>query len=139
MSEQKWMRSSLRHLGERLKDLGHSISPPTVGRLLRINVKKHEASAAHAQRNEQFEHIQVQKERFQAARRPINSVDTKKKELFGNFKNTGQLWCQRPEEVNVHDFPSEASVRAVPNSIYCVSRKWGSVYVGLSADTPSLP
>lgn len=142
MSEQKWVRSSLRHLGERLKDLGHSISPPTVGRLLRklgyalrVNVKKHEASAAHPQRNEQFEHIQVQKQRFQAAGWPIISVDTKKKELIGNFKNAGQRWCQRPEEVNVHDFPSEASVRAVPYGIYDVSRKRGSVYVGLSADT----
>ena len=144
MSEQKWVRSSLRHLGERLKDLGHSISAPTVGRLLRklgyalrVNVKKHEGSSAHPQRNEQFEHIQVQKQRFQAAGWPIISVDTKKKELIGNFKNVGQLWCQRPEEVNVHDFPSEASVRAVPYGIYDVSRKRGSVYVGLSADTPA--
>ena len=134
MSEQKWVRSSLRHLGERLKDLGHSISPPTVGRLLRnlgyalrVKVKKHEASAAHPQRTEPFEHIQVQKQRFQAAGWPIISVDTKKKELIANCKNAGHLWCQRPEEVNVHDFPSEAALRAVPYGIYAVSRKRGSV------------
>jgi hypothetical protein len=143
MSEQKWVRSSLRQLSKRLKDLGHSISPPTVGRLLRklgyalrVNVKKHEGSSAHPQRNEQFEHIQLQKQRFQAAGCPIISVDTKKKELIGNFKNAGQVWCQQPEEVNVHDFPSEAVIRAVPYGIYDVSRNRGSVYVGLSADTP---
>jgi len=143
MSEQKWVRSSLRHLSQRLKDIGHSISPPTVGRLLRklgyslrVNVKKHEASAAHPERNQQFEQIQAQKQRFQAAGWPIISVDTKKKELIGNFKNAGQTWCQHAEEVNVHDFPSEALARAVPYGIYDVSRNRGSVYVGISADTP---
>ncbi len=121
MSEQKWVRSSLRHLSQRLKGIGHSISPPTVGRLLRklgyslrVNVKKHEASAAHPERNQQFEQIQAQKQRFQAAGWPIISVDTKKKELIGNFKNAGQTWCQHAEEVNVHDFASEALARAVP-------------------------
>lgn len=143
MSEQKWVRSSLRHLSQRLKGIGHSISPPTVGRLLRklgyslrVNVKKHEASAAHPERNQQFEQIQAQKQRFQAAGWPIISVDTKKKEVIGNFKNAGQTWCQHAEEVNVHDFPSEALARAVPYGIYDVSRHRGSVYVGISADTP---
>ena len=91
MSEQKWVPSHLRHLSQRLKDIGHSISPPTVGRLLRklgyslrMNVKKHEASAAHLERNQQFEQIQAQKQRFQAAGWPIISIDTKKKELIGN-------------------------------------------------------
>jgi Rhodopirellula transposase DDE domain len=144
MSEQKWVRRSLRHWGERLTDLGQSISPPTVGRwlrklgyALRVKVKKHEASAAHPQRHEQCEHIQVQKQRCQAAGWPIISVDTKQKELIGNCKNAGHLGGQRPEEVKVHDCPSEASVRAVPYSIYAVSRKRGAVYVGLSADSPA--
>ena len=91
MSEQKWVRSSLRHLSERLKGLGHVASPPTVGRLLRklgyslrVNRKKHEANGAHPEREPQFEVLERQKEIFQLAGWPIISVDTKKKELIGN-------------------------------------------------------
>ena len=88
---QKWVRSSLRHLSQRLEEGGHPASPPTVGRLLRklgyslrVNVKKQEASAAHPDRQQQFEMLENQKQVFQAAGSPIISVDTKKKELIGN-------------------------------------------------------
>jgi len=144
MSEQKWVRSSLRHLSKRLADLGHRVSPPTVGKLLRqlgyslrVNVKKHEGSSAHPDRNTQFEHIQAQKEHFQAVNCPIISVDTKKKELIGNFKNAGRAWKERPEAVNAHDFPQDAIGKAVPYGIYDVLRNCGTVYVGSSADTPA--
>lgn len=143
MSEQKWVRSSLRHLSRRLEEAGHAASPPTVGRLLRklgyslrVNVKKHEASAAHPDRQSQFEVIENQRQAFQAAGWPIISVDTKKKELIGNFKNTGRAWGQEAEAVNAHDFPHDALVRAVPYGIYDVGSNRGSVYVGTSADTP---
>jgi hypothetical protein len=143
MSEQKWVRSSLRHLSERLEHLGHLASPPTVGRLLRklgyslrVNVKKQEANGAHPERQQQFEVLESQKGIFQMAGWPIISVDTKKKELIGNFKNAGQAWCQEAEAVNVHDFPHDALVRAVPYGIYEVNGNRGSVYVGSSADTP---
>lgn len=143
MSEQKWVRSSLRHLSQRLEEAGHAASPPTVGRLLRklgyslrVNVKKHEASAAHPDRQSQFEVITSQRQVFQAAGWPIISVDTKKKELIGNFKNAGQAWGQEAETVNVHDFPHDALMRAVPYGIYDVGSNRGSVYVGTSADTP---
>jgi len=143
MSEQKWVRSSLRHLSKRLEQLGHGTSPPTVGRLLRklgyslrVNVKKQEASAAHVDRQKQFAVLESQKQVFQAAGWPIISVDTKKKELIGNFKNAGQAWGQEAEAVNVHDFPQDALARAVPYGIYDVSSNCGSVYVGTSADTP---
>jgi len=143
MSEQKWVRSSLRHLSERLADLGHRVSPPTVGKLLRqrgyslrVNVKKQEASAAHPERNTQFEYIQAQKQRFQAANCPIISVDTKKKELIGNFKNAGQAWKLEPEAVNAHDFPQDAVGKAVAYGIYDLFHNRGTVYVGSSADTP---
>lgn len=143
MSEQKWVRSSLRHLSQRLADLGHRISPPTVGRLLRqlnyslrVNVKKHEASAAHPDRNTQFEQIQALKEQFRAANDPIISVDTKKKELIGNFKNAGRAWKEQPEAVNAHDFPQDDVGKAIPYGIYDVLRNCGTVYVGASADTP---
>lgn len=97
MSEQKWVRSSLRHLSRRLKEAGHPASPPTVSRLLRklgyslrVNAKKREAGAAHPDREPQFEVIENQRQIFQAAGWPIISVDTKKKELIGNFKNAGR-------------------------------------------------
>ena len=112
MSEQKWVRSSLQHLSRRLEEAGHPASPPTVGRLLRklgyslrVNAKKREASAAHPDRAPQFEVIESQRQTFQAAGWPIISVDTKKKELIGNFKNAGRAWGQEAEAVNVHDFP----------------------------------
>lgn len=143
MREQKWARSSLRHLSQGLEDLGHLASPPTVGRLLRklgyslrVNVKKHEATGAHPDRQQQFEVLESQKQVFQAAGWPIISVDTKKKELIGNFKNAGQAWGQEAEVVNVHDFPHDALMRAVPYGIYDGRNNRGSVYVGTSADTP---
>ena len=66
---------------------------------------------------------------------PVISVDTKKKELIGNFKNEGRTWCKEPEEVNVHDFKSDAECRAVPYGIYDIDGNEGFVYIGNSADT----
>jgi Rhodopirellula transposase DDE domain len=63
-------------------------------------------------------------------------VDTKKKELIGNFKNAGRAWKEQAEEVNAHDFPQDALGKAVPYGIYDVLRNCGAVYVGSSADTP---
>jgi Rhodopirellula transposase DDE domain len=142
-SEQKWVRRSLRQLSARLGALGHAASPPTVGRLLKtldyalhVNAKKREASAAHPQRNEQFEYLAAQREAFATAGGPIISVDTKKKELIGNFKNAGQSWSREAEAVNVHDFRQDALGRAVPYGIYDVTRNRGTVCVGQSGDTP---
>jgi hypothetical protein len=143
MSNQKWVRTSLRQLSRRLTDAGHPISPPTVGRLLgeldyalHVNAKKREASSAHPDRTAQFDYIAAQRQAFQAAGLPVISVDTKKKELIGNFKNAGQAWGQEAEAVNVHDFPHDALGRAVPYGIYDLSHNRGTVYVGTSADTP---
>ena len=141
-SKQKWVRSSLRELSRRLSQIGHAASPPTVSRLLKnldysskANVKK-EAGKDHPDRDEQFGYIQTQKQAFQDAGLPMISVDTKKKELIGNFKNPGQVWCKEAEVVNVHDFPQDAVGRAVPYGIYELNSNRGSVYVGASADTP---
>jgi hypothetical protein len=141
-SAQKWVRSSLRQLAERLRAAGHAISPPTVGRLLRerdysrrVNSKQ-EAGDDHPDRDEQFRYIQQQKQAFLAAGQPVISVDTKKKELIGNFANGGQAWCREAPRVNVHDFSQEALGRAVPYGIYDLGRNCGAVYVGESADTP---
>jgi hypothetical protein len=128
-----------------LRAVGHAVSPPTVGRLLedlgfalQVNAKKREAGANHPDRNAQFEHIADQRARFAAVGWPIISVDTKKTELIGNFKNAGRVWGREPEAVNVHDFPSEALGRAVPYGIYDLTHNRGTVYVGSSADTRSL-
>lgn len=141
MSAEKWVRSSLRHLSKTLKDQGHGICPKTVGRLLKdlkyslkANVKR-QAGSQHPDRNTQFEYIEAQKQLFLRMGWPIVSLDAKKKELIGNFKNVGQSWCLEAEIVKDHDFKTEAQGRAVPYGIYDVNHNRGYVYVGQSADT----
>src|SRR5207302_6606785 len=99
MTGQIWVRSSLRSLRDRLEAVGHPVSAPTVGRLLKdlgyalhVNAKKLEASSNHPDRDQQFDYIAVQRAMFTAAGLPIVSVDTKKRELVGNFKNDGQAY-----------------------------------------------
>jgi Rhodopirellula transposase DDE domain len=142
LSEQKWVRSSLRTLSARLCDAGHAVSAPTVGRLLKglgyalhVNAKQLEARSQHPDRHAQFDYLAQQRQAFTAAGRPIISVDTKKKELIGPFKNAGQAWSRAPAAVNVHDFLSEAAGRAVPYGIYDLTHNRGTVYVGTSGDT----
>src|SRR4051794_41734220 len=108
MSTQKWVRSSLRTLSTRLESMGHAISPPTVGRLLRkldyslhVNSKQLEARSNHPDRDVQFAHIDEQIEMFCAAGQPIISVDSKKKELIGDFKQAGRTWSREPIAVNI--------------------------------------
>jgi Rhodopirellula transposase DDE domain len=141
MSEQKWVRSSLRHLSETLKAKGHRACPMTVGRLLvkmdyslKANVKRL-AGAHHPDRNTQFEHIDQQTQFFLSQGWPVISVDAKKKELIGNFKNAGQGWCQEAEVVKDHDFETDALGKAVPYGLYNLNHNRGYVYVGQSADT----
>ena len=94
------------------------------------------AGAAHPQRDAQFVHIAAERARHLDQGQPVISVDTKKKELLGNFKNNGHTWTAQPEVVNVHDFESDAIGRAVAYGIYDSLRNHGTVYVGQSADTP---
>lgn len=102
---------------------------------LKANLKRF-SGAAHPDRNQQFEYIEAQKQAFLEAGLPVISVDTKKKELIGNFKNAGRSWCQQAEEVNDHDFDQDAFGKAVPYGIYVLNHNLGYVYVGNSADTP---
>lgn len=141
MSEQKWCRSSLRQLVDELAQVGHWVSHTTVDRLLKdmgyslkANVKRL-AGADHPDRDRQFQYIDEQKQVFLAAGMPVISVDTKKKELIGNFKNAGRIWCQEAEAVNDHDFDQDALGKAVPYGIYDLKHNLGYVYVGQSADT----
>ena len=80
-------------------------------------------------------YIAVQRATFTAAGLPILSIDSKKKELVGDFKNAGQAWVREPTVVNIHDFPSAADGRAVPYGVYDVTINYGLIYLGKSGDT----
>lgn len=141
MSDEKWLRSSLRHVSQQLTQAGHPACPKTVGRLLKslgyslkTNVKR-QAGSHHPDRNLQFEYIEAQQQVFLSMGWPIVSLDGKKKELIGNFKNAGQAWCREAQSVHDHDFEGEALGKAIPYGIYDVNHNRGYVYVGQSADT----
>jgi hypothetical protein len=141
MSGEKWVRSSLRQLSTLLDKLGFHAGHVTVGRLLKklgYSLKanrKQRTGSPHPDRDRQFRYIRRVKKLFQAAGYPIISVDTKKKELIGDFKNAGRTWCREAEEVNVHDFRQDALGRAVPYGIYDLKHNLGYIVVGASADT----
>jgi hypothetical protein len=144
MSDQTWVRSSVRQLSRRLAEIGHRVSHQTVGRLLRrlkyalhVNAKRGEARAQHPDRDDQFAYSAAQRRAAQAAGLPVISVDTKKKELIGNFKNAGRAWGRAAEAVSVHDFRDDALGRAAPYGIDDVTANRGAVYVGASGDTPA--
>ena len=106
-----------------------------MGFSLKANKRKQGKSGC-PDRDEQFKYIASQKQQFITAGLPIVSIDTKKKELIGDFRNKGQTWRRQAEEVNEHDFPGAAKCRAVPFGIYDPTRNEGYVYVGVSNDTP---
>ena len=141
MTERKWVRRSLRHLSDELKKQGLGVCPNTAARLLRKGKfslksnRKGQTGPPHPDRNLQFENIQQKRGQFTAAGLPVVSVDAKKKELVGNFKNSGVAWRQKPEAVNTYDFIHDAQCRATPYAIYDVNRNRGAVAVGTSADT----
>src|SRR5687768_16590684 len=138
-----WVSKSLAQLAAGLRDLGHRVSPNTVRKLLgqlgynrKVNRKAAEGSS-HADRDAQFEHINDRVVEFQAAGQPVISVDTKKKELVGNFKNSGSDYRPKgePRRVNVHDFPDKTLGKAVPYGVYDVTANTGWVNVGITHDT----
>ena len=90
----------------------------------------------HPDRDCQFRYISKQKKLFFQNNLPVISVDTKHKELIGNFKNPGRTWIREPIEVNAHDFPQDALCKAAPYGVYDVGRNHGFVHVGVSSDTP---
>ena len=141
MTDRKWVRSSLRHLAGRLRKVSTAISRGTVGRLLkglgfslRANEKRL-TGPPHPDRDRQFRYIGRLRRRFLKDSLPIISVDAKKKELVGDFKNSGRAWRREAEAVNAHDFPDDATARAVPYGVYDLARNHGHVTVGTSADT----
>jgi hypothetical protein len=125
--------------------LGRRACPTTIGRLLRqqeYGLRSHRKvlhkGKPHAERDQQFRYIAAQREEFRRTGDPRISVDAKKKELVGNFKNAGQSWRQEAEEVNAHDFPQDAECRASQYGIYDQERNEGHVCVATSADTADL-
>jgi len=141
MKVRKFVRRSLRKLAADLRGWGHCASHASVGALLRgegyspkANRKRY-ASTRHPDRDRQFRYIARQKKAFLTAGLPVISIDTKKKELIGNFHQRGRNWCHEAAAVNTHDFPSDASAQAVPNGIYLLNQNRGYVRVGLSANT----
>lgn len=141
----RWTAKSAVVLAEEMfKTYGISVSDKTVGKLLRElgyslqATKKNVEGAQHPDRNAQFEHIAASAERCVERGVPFVSVDTKKKELVGNFKNAGVEWQPKdqPELVDVHDFPSDAIGKAIPYGVYDVGDNSGFVNVGTDHDTP---
>ena len=143
MSPLRWTCKSLRNIANELAAQGYEISHTIVGELLKSQKfslqgnRKTKEGEGHPDRNAQFLHINKSVTAALAGGQPVISVDTKKKELVGDFKNGGRNWRPkgRPEDVRVHDFLIEELGRAVPYGIYDLAANAGWVSVGMSSDT----
>ena len=139
----RWTSKSTRALSAALGAQHHPISHEKVAQLLRQmdyslqGNRKTEEGADHPDRDAQFQYINEQVRKALAARRPVVSVDTKKKEILGNYQNAGRQWrkAKSPQKVKVHDFPDPSVPRAYPYGIYDLGRNTGFVNVGTDHDT----
>lgn len=139
----RWTCKSTTRLAIELTQQGHRVSASTVGRLLKAagyslqSNRKTQEGGDHPDRNTQFEHINSTVLSFQRRDQPVISVDTKKKELIGNFKNGGREWRPQgePEQVLVHDFMDKELGKAIPSGVYDVTGNEGCVSVGIDHDT----
>jgi hypothetical protein len=137
----RWTHKTTRNLAAELRRQGFSISHTTVARLLRQSRyslrtnRKRLARTQEPERDQQFQLLERQRQRFGRCGWPVISVDTKKKELVGNFKNPGRCWRRQAVAVLDHDFPSAAVGRAIPYGIYDYGQNAGYVVVGTSAET----
>ena len=138
-----WTSKSVRHLAAALREQGHEVHFTTVAKLLRLlgyslqaNAKTREGTS-HPDRDAQFEHINAVAKAAIAAGEPVISVDTKKKELVGDFKNAGREWRPKgePELVRVHDFKDKQLGKAIPYGVYDIASNQGWVNVGIDHDT----
>ena len=139
----RWTSKSVRHLTAALQSMGHAVSRQLVAELLaaagyslQANRKTREGPN-HPDRDAQFRYINRQVRQFQAATQPVISVDTKKKELVGDFKNAGRQWrpTGQPAPVRVHDFLIPERGKAIPYGVYDLTRNAGWVSVGIDHDT----
>jgi len=138
-----WGSKSMEKLAATLTEMGHPISADTVRKELvklgfsRQSNRKADEGAKHPDRNAQFEYINAKVVAAQGQQQPVISVDTKKKELVGNFKNGGTDYRPKgePRRVNVHDFEDKKLGKVVPYGVYDVTAKAGFVSVGITSDT----
>ncbi len=143
MSLLKWTTKSVVHLKEALEQMGHAVAETTIRRLLRAQGyslranKKNIEGTSHPDRDAQFEQITRKCKTFEQQGDPIISIDCKKKELVGNFKNNGAEWQAKEgkTEVNVYDFLSLADGKAIPYGVYDLVHNRGFVNVGIDHDT----
>jgi len=137
-----WTGKRLRGLSRELAQLGLRVCPNTVGRLLdelgyglHANCKSL-CGSANPERDRQFRYLTLQRREFSQAAYPIISVDSKKKELVGQFKNNGRVWSVKPIQVQDHDFRSQARGLAIPYGIYDLQANHGMVILGTAHDPP---
>lgn len=144
MSPLRWTSKSLSHIQAELKKSGYSASQPTISKILHKHLgytlqslKKSKEGKSHPDRDIQFQHINAECRKFQQYGQPVVSVDAKKKELIGEFKNGGQEWQTkgRPETVNGHDFEDKELGKGLPYGIHDIFRNEGWVSVGIDHDT----
>jgi hypothetical protein len=142
MTGLKWTRKTLRALQRGLKRKGFKVSPATTRRLLkklryaiRVN-RKRLTRERNPQRDQQMKYLVRVRRRFLKAGQPVISVDTKKRELVGPFKNAGGTWRRKPIPVLAYDYPSHATGVAIPYGIYDVAANDGFVVIGTSHQTP---
>ncbi len=146
----KWTRRTMEKIANELKSIGIQVCSNTVGRLLKnmgfslkVNHKKIASGGKKVtpeeqrNRDRQFGYIGDQRESFAKRGLPIISVDAKKKEKIGNFRNEGATWRRNSKKVNDHDFPSYSIGKGIPFGIYDTIANLGSVYLGATHDTPS--
>ena len=141
----RWTCKSKAKLAAALSKSGWTVSATTVGRLLHElgyslqSVRKSREGVSHPDRNAQFEYINATATNFLRRKQPVISVNTKNKELVGDFKNAGREWQPRatPEKTLVHDFPSDAIGKAIPYGVYDMARNEAWVSVGRDHDTPA--
>lgn len=140
----RWTSKSTRKLAEELRRQGYRVSPQKVGQLLHASgyslqaTQKTLEGASHPDRNDQFEILNARVDAFQARGAPVISVDTKKKELVGDFANAGREWHPegQPVPVRVHDFIDDTLGKVIPYGVYDLTRNTGWVNVGVDHDTP---
>jgi len=143
MTGLKWTRRTTRKIAKQLRSLGIRVSHNTVGRLLRdmdfslrVNHKKLSHGSG-VDRDAQFQYIRELRQAFTAQGDPIISVDTKKKELIGQFRNPGSAWNEVSTPVHDHDFRSLAQGIGIPYGIYDSPANRGTIFLGTSFDTPA--
>lgn len=149
MTGLKWTKRTTRKIAEELSSLNIHVSHRTVGKLLRqlgfslganqkqLGCGKASSAQSKEDRNRQFDYISSVREAFAKSNDPTISVDSKKKEMVGSFRNNGRVWTDQPIIVNDHDFRSDALGMAVPYGIYDTQANRGRIVVGTSSDTPA--